>query len=996
MGTEVESKMYLPEYNSSRDVNDSARNGGWALNYEKRNLKSDQYGGAFSFRPLTDEYVGYYKEQVTRTILKHESIFRHQVRELHRLYNIQRDMMNEVKRKELDKYLLSTGSSQKPGLFPFGFLSESDRKWWQTPNLPCARPSASGGNGSQSRFDSLKETTVLSRGPDESGLTLGDSESLQPKHNTLQKSFFDLELPENDFINNEEGGQGIHGASGTKNYPLNWNFDVTCEKDGNMPICRSLLSGSDFDALSSNVRLRSNRGRTDLNESFQLEEASGSASVNILDTATRPKEDIRRQDLSVSYSGFQHLSNEFSPDPSKGKDKIIGHCNLHFEAEYKQKGRNRSNISFCLGNSSTLTQDEQHKAHEYLKFPFSEQTETHRKRKLFGVDISDGNNDSSVVTSHVLGPSPVVQFDATNSESSQVLSWKNLPGNNLNLITAQGNPNTNAFAQLSKNSKTLMPSPSAVGGKFLVDSSSGSVTDFRSEFSYQNDLCIGSHWDLKKARTCNPLVGFNHACGISDSNSASERHAKNNSEVLGSIMNAKSAEAMHEGAVPPNVYQMNLDFLQNHSQLSNITEMTKDPSQSFVQDALSATHTHDAEHLRHEVGGSSSRKILGLPIYQKSMSQDLLSHNSPSKSGFVASATDGSNSFKVGLLDSDLNRDPVSSISQERPAVEGLMVENALVNHSAGLKHHIDLNLCASEDEGQLTPSCLGANVTIAGERDLVLPIITENKSCIDHELESIESILKETFNSSGDESMEPLEGLVEVAADALVAISSSHMPYQDSLTFDQLEASPSDSLQWFAEIISSYKGDIGDEESMSLFKDVSCEEDSVPNELDHFEFMTLNLTETKVEECSYQPQALENSEHEEKPLPRRPRRGQARRGRQQKDFQRDVLPSLSILSRNDVNDDLQIIEGMVRAAGGTWRSSLWQRNTARRSTSGRGRRRGGATNSRTATAASPSKTQQPKFGELGLVEISLAGWGKRTRRLPWQRCPISNNPSNK
>ncbi|KAF5735569.1 hypothetical protein HS088_TW15G01077 [Tripterygium wilfordii] len=1012
MGTEVESKMYLPECNHLRDVNDSAGSGGWALNYENRNLKSDQYGGTFSFRPLTDEYVGYYKDQLRQTILKHEYIFRHQVRELHRLYNVQRDMMNEIKRKELDKFLLPAGSSHQSCLkpYPYGFLSEGDRDRWQTPNLPFDRPSASDGNGMQPHFDSLKGTTVQFCGPDKSGLRLGDCESLQPKYNTLQKSSFDVELPANDIISNEEVGQGISSASRTKNYNFNLNFDITSEKDGNSPIRCGFLSGSDGDAFSSNVHLRSTDGLTNLNESFQLEEASRFASVNILCTSTHPKEYKGRQDLSISsYSGFQRLSNEFPQDPGNGKDRITSRSNLHSEAEYKHKGwpaynseagQSRSNRSFCLGNSSTLSQDEQHKVHEHLKFPFSEQnrTEPHRKRKLFGVDISDRNNDASVVASQVLGPSLVVQFDATNSESSQVSSRKNLPASyNWNLITAQGNPYSHALPQLSKSSKTLMPGPTAVGENFLVDSSSGSVPEFRSEVSYQNDHCIGSHWDSKKARTCHPLVGFNNACGISDSNSASECRPKNNSEVLGSIMDAKSAEAMSASAVPPNVYQMNLDFLQDLSQQSiNKTEMRKDPSRSSVQDALSATHTHDANHMRYEVGDSSSRKILGLPIYQKNMSQDLFSNNSPSKSSFVASATDGSNSIKVGLLDTDLNRDPESSKSEGRPKVEGPMVEKEPVNRSAGLKHHIDLNLCASEDEGQLTPSCLGANVKIADEREMESPIIMGNKACVDHELESIESRLEETFNSSGDESMEPLEGLVKIAADSLVAISSSEMPYQGNSICDQLEASLSDSLQWFAEIITSYKCDIEDEVSISFFKDVVSEEDSVPNGLDHFEFMTLNLTETKVEECTYKPQVLENSEHEEKPLPRRPRRGQARRGRQRKDFQREVLPSLSILSRNEVNDDLQIIEGMVRAAGGTWQSSLSQRNTAK-STSGRGRRRrGGATNSRTATAACPSENQQPKCREPGLEVISLAGWGKRTRRLPRQRCPDSNNPSNK
>ncbi|KAM1821482.1 hypothetical protein ACFX14_023641 [Malus domestica] len=110
----------------------------------------------------------------------------------------------------------------------------------------------------------------------------------------------------------------------------------------------------------------------------------------------------------------------------------------------------------------------------------------------------------------------------------------------------------------------------------------------------------------------------------------------------------------------------------------------------------------------------------------------------------------------------------------------------------------------------------------------------------------------------------------------------------------------------------------------------------------------------------------------EEVTLSKRPRRGQSRRGRQRKDFQRDV-------------DDLQIIEGLIRESGGSWKSSLSQRNS-RKGGRGRGRKRMGTSAPSTNVAeVSQPQIEQPKCEELqGPEERSLTCWGKRTRSPPW------------
>lgn len=77
MGTEVQHKMYFPEFYSMRDLDDSTGNAGWPLHHGNKTF--GQYYGILSSRSAIDEYTGCEKEHMRQTILRHENIFRHQV-----------------------------------------------------------------------------------------------------------------------------------------------------------------------------------------------------------------------------------------------------------------------------------------------------------------------------------------------------------------------------------------------------------------------------------------------------------------------------------------------------------------------------------------------------------------------------------------------------------------------------------------------------------------------------------------------------------------------------------------------------------------------------------------------------------------------------------------------------------------------------------------------------------------------------------------------------
>jgi len=102
------------------------------------------------------------------------------------------------------------------------------------------------------------------------------------------------------------------------------------------------------------------------------------------------------------------------------------------------------------------------------------------------------------------------------------------------------------------------------------------------------------------------------------------------------------------------------------------------------------------------------------------------------------------------------------------------------------------------------------------------------------------------------------------------------------------------DRLNWFVEIVSSCGDDI--ENNSDVVLRVKNSEDNEEEGSDYFELMTLKLIETKEEDYMPKPLVPENLRLVETAatlLPNRARKGQARRGRQRRDFQRDILPGL-------------------------------------------------------------------------------------------------------
>lgn len=274
--------------------------------------------------------------------------------------------------------------------------------------------------------------------------------------------------------------------------------------------------------------------------------------------------------------------------------------------------------------------------------------------------------------------------------------------------------------------------------------------------------------------------------------------------------------------------------------------------------------------------------------------------------------------------------------------IEEVVSSKGLNNFISNLRHCIDLNLSLDEEEAPPPPSLPSAIVKIAtAEIDLEAPAV-------------IECELDASPKGLGSKESSSLEEQDKFAAEVMIGISSHAEKKRDD--DDDDDDNSFTRLKWFAQVISSEKFD-----------------ESIPSDMDDFEFMTLKLKETKEEHPPYEPSLKDPSDDEA--LTRRTRRGQLRRGRQRRDFQQDILSGLVTLSRLQVTEDFQAFEELLKAKDRTRESGLGPRGPTR---NGRGRKHLGA----------PITVKAPCSSHAEIEERSLAGWGKKTRRLPRQRCP--------
>ncbi|KAE9601931.1 hypothetical protein Lalb_Chr13g0303011 [Lupinus albus] len=274
----------------------------------------------------------------------------------------------------------------------------------------------------------------------------------------------------------------------------------------------------------------------------------------------------------------------------------------------------------------------------------------------------------------------------------------------------------------------------------------------------------------------------------------------------------------------------------------------------------------------------------------------------------------------------------------------------------------IDLNLCMIEEENMPVDVDFKAHVS------------PESKECSPPRGESDENQLEMLVQLAEQEDREFQEEQVRIAAESLVSISRlvAHNNLQIT-TCSSSESFVSSPLQWFADIVSAtvnhpmedFSGKANDLEKFLL------------SGMDYFEFMTLNLTETKVSDCFCKSDG-QTEQVSGSTSPTQLKKGRTNRGRWRKDFQKEILPSLASLSWYEVTEDLQTIGGLV--ASSTTHSETGSLRSAGKNALARGRKRSCASTSNNTNST-----------ELSIEKMGLINWGKTCKKRRGQRVPITD-----
>lgn len=398
----------------------------------------------------------------------------------------------------------------------------------------------------------------------------------------------------------------------------------------------------------------------------------------------------------------------------------------------------------------------------------------------------------------------------------------------------------------------------------------------------------------------------------------------------------------------------------------------------------------------------SQRKLLGFPIFEgprisKNESFSVASSSAPLPN---PSANGVEDNQKTRVFDMNLPCDP--SVFESDDTTSGaLALENEIDTKIPTVRVHIDLNSCVDDEEASTSPlpplASSAANEKVVVEIDLESPAMPDTEEDIIAEEESVEKRHEQQSQSPCHKAVDIQDDLMAVAAAAIVAISScDHSYHLDDTVSNVSEDSLSDPLNWFAEIVSTHGDDVQTKSDTVLrANDGKDTAESSLRGIDYFEYMTLRLAEVSEEDYMPKPLVPENMEIEDSGtnlLQNRPRKGHTRRGRQRRDFQKDILPGLSSLSRHEVTEDLQTFGGLMRATGHSWHSGVTRRNSTRNGC-GRGRRRSVISPPPPVQSACNQLIQQLSNIEMGLEDGSLTGWGKTTRRPRRQRYPAGNPP---
>lgn len=824
-------KNYLPVEYSVRNLSDDSSSH-CPQNYENRSLSGHVYDGCML--STVNRYPVYDKEKLKRTMVEHEAIFRKQVWELHRLYGIQKDYMDELKKEgefevpvEVETSECFTYSSQMP--------SEATRNIWEIPNLTAIdtsynRVAVACTDDMKPSLNLLKENTVqCSEISTKKKNSLENCELLDSRLNKLPKRMFDLQLPADVYIDIEDSErickENISKTPSWATNHLNSTNDV--EHEGDVKLTLGTNGDPSCGKTSWKLDPRQQDGQS-LNsltgpmKSLRCDGESGLVSDNFIGVGTLHRDIQSHQVPALSNRSF--LPGDVPTEKHRDEAACSNFVNaVKEEARWEwpsctyEDGRSINGInSFYPGFPSEeypmLSEPSQQKLKRGRKIPSPVHSEVQTwfgEKRTLGIGTHSNSSQlaepgcSLVTTSQLPSPLEVIPFSQSTSLAS--VPSRRKPVITYNPIAVQALPCFSAAEVMKFRSRKLHKSVKNLvisQDKMQADGNTKSCPKNETETPFYQSGC---HNDL-----CPDSVSSQLKTG-------DDTVAYQNSERNGPLRCSKSSVDMNLSHPIPSTTQMD----------------DKHRDSSCLKVKKGRKRKNGAS------GSLHRKKILGFPVTRKLQLQQ--------SNACLPSYYGIQNTVKNEVGD-------VETIAER-------VVASCIVDFQ---------NQTLTKDEADAQTGEVVSEINM----ELLIPYY---------------------------------ETLDNIAAENLVAISLD--------IIQPSTPSSCDSLHWFAEVI-SHKGE-----------NAEAPNSDDNNGLDLFESMMLELEEVKLDAYGLCPQEQEHhrneNDHRTPLLLTMSRRGHARKRRQRKDFQKDILPGLMSLSRHEVMEDLQTFNIMMRQSTGR-KGSRW------------------------------------------------------------------------
>ncbi|WVZ60632.1 hypothetical protein U9M48_010625, partial [Paspalum notatum var. saurae] len=886
MGAKVEGESYMPGYYATGDLNMEA-NGRWSPYYEET-TSNGQLCNGFTTKP-TNGYSEFDKEMVKHQMLEHEAVFRQQphspltfqVYELHRVYQIQRDMMKQHHSKEVYSYpMLAVAShTNSPSQVP----SNGTKMMWQMP-VPRKAPVAENNDTNQSSMKFLREGSVQSS---PNGFLSCDA---APR---VRQGAFDLHLPADHYIDDDNTSE---------NKPIDFlglASDAKAHNDADL----TLVSADGFGRFSDNS---STSGKQVSGITFLAPRYSDADAPKYLKAADGRPANCNQ----YVYQGQNSSVGWFARSPLE-PSAINNFARLDRS--------HHSNVGTFTAPISIPPID-----HASIVSPMGSCTADPRSSVINNPALIPRFNGSSAVNSYT-SLSAVTQSIGTSTPKLKHVD--NLdgryPGFPFDSFSASHSRHQAAISSNldPKNSQKNEHSDRQSNGKGMKNFNlNETLLDCQEDGLVEQDgTCAGSFQHSKDGGSVFGISWLKNKTMCTDLTSL-EKPGKIFGHSFGTAMELKNTKDLNEPA-------LTIRNLSDSASTSLGCGIKNDgrPSGDIIGSTLLVCNK-----------AQESAACLPLP-FQKHVPKD-----GQGAEGVIQKSCGPIRNFI------DLNDDVPNEDNSEESVVSHECQVAPLPNSQPKRAFVIDLEMPAEEADAW------------AFDQECARPVKLDPCQEVD------------------DRSV-----FATAAAENIVALSMDRPTAADA---------PDDLLQWFADFAVSNINDLAEQVELQ-----ACNNDSSDDELDSFESLTLKLEETKIDEYWSRPlePAITTDEQTGSTahLLTKPRRGQQRRRRQKRDFQKDILPGLSTLSRPEIFEDVQLLEGLVQASGGSWESSLTRKGRYGGRTRGRKPRKTVVTVTVEEEEVDVSPPPKPAgTGDLEADDRGMIGWGRTTRRCRRTRCPSGSN----